>query len=163
MQAQDCSFHHSETIVMLLSSLITLIIASAAVSISINTTEELVRLVNLLIALLCLFLSLIFAPIPVKLLILLALLVSSKSTRIALGEINQIRHPTPWTLWGIIAFLHSKFTQERLINVRIVSIWYKPPICMVKKTISLLQAPSCRALPVHYANSYGVHFEYKNS
>ena len=57
---------------MLVPLLTTLVIASGAICLSVNTTEEVVKVAAIVTAVISLFLSLVFAPIIVKLLILLA-------------------------------------------------------------------------------------------
>lgn len=63
---------------MLVPLLTTLVIASGAICLSVNTTEEVVKVAAIVTAVISLFLSLVFAPIIVKLLILLALTVLEK-------------------------------------------------------------------------------------
>ncbi|HEY9831778.1 MAG TPA: hypothetical protein V6D26_14445 [Stenomitos sp.] len=63
---------------MLALSLMTLAIAFVAVYISLKVTDEILQLTIALTALLCLFLSLVFLPWPVELLLVIALWVLSK-------------------------------------------------------------------------------------
>lgn len=55
---------------MLVSSLMTLVIASVAVFFSMNTSEEIVRVATAFVAGLCLFFSLFFAPVVIKLVVI---------------------------------------------------------------------------------------------
>lgn len=55
---------------MLVPSIITFAIASVAVCLSVNTTEEIVKVAATFIAGLCLFFSLFFAPVFIKLLVM---------------------------------------------------------------------------------------------
>lgn len=57
---------------MLVPLVTSLVIASGAICLSVNTTEEIVKVASVVTAVICLFLSLIFAPMLIKLLILLA-------------------------------------------------------------------------------------------
>ena len=59
---------------MLFSSLITLAIAGIAAYISVNIAEEIESLVVVIIAITCLFFSLVIAPMLIKILIIVALL-----------------------------------------------------------------------------------------
>lgn len=63
---------------MLVLSLMTLAIAFVAVYVSFNVTDEIIQLTIALTALFCLFLSLVFLPWPVELLMVIALWVISK-------------------------------------------------------------------------------------
>ncbi|WP_017316211.1 hypothetical protein [Mastigocladopsis repens] len=65
---------------MFVTSLISLGLAIASLYISANIADEIERLVVKLIALFLLFLSLAFAPLPIKLLIAIALLITAKQT-----------------------------------------------------------------------------------
>jgi hypothetical protein len=55
---------------MLVPSLTTLVIASVAVFFSLNTSEEIVKVATAFVAGLCLFFSLFFAPVVIKLVII---------------------------------------------------------------------------------------------
>lgn len=57
---------------MLVPLLTSLAIASGAICLSVNTREEIVRVAAVVVAIICLFLSLVFAPMLVKLAIVLA-------------------------------------------------------------------------------------------
>jgi hypothetical protein len=57
---------------------IALVIALISFCISVNATDEIVKLAAAFITLLCLFFSLVFAPMLVKLLMVVALLLSEK-------------------------------------------------------------------------------------
>jgi hypothetical protein len=63
-----------------------LAVALVAICLSVNTTEEIVKVAAASIAVLCLFLSLLFSPILVKLLLVVALLASQKWTASRLGK-----------------------------------------------------------------------------
>ena len=65
---------------MLVSLLISLAIATLAIYVSFNARDEIVQIGAAIVAILCLFLSLIFAPTLIKLLIVVALLLSGKPT-----------------------------------------------------------------------------------
>ncbi|NEN89456.1 MAG: hypothetical protein F6K48_11340 [Okeania sp. SIO3H1] len=59
---------------MISTSLMSLIICFFAVYVYVNTTEEIVKIVTAGIALLCLFLSIIFAPWTIVLVLVISLL-----------------------------------------------------------------------------------------
>ncbi|HAG84885.1 MAG TPA: hypothetical protein DCL61_27985 [Cyanobacteria bacterium UBA12227] len=61
---------------MLWFSLITLVIALVAIYLTVNILEEVVQVAAVITALICLFLSFVFAPWLVKLMIVVVLLVS---------------------------------------------------------------------------------------
>jgi hypothetical protein len=63
---------------MLVPLLTSLVIASGAICLSVNTNEEIVKVSAVVTAIICLFLSLFFAPMLVKLLILIAPVVLEK-------------------------------------------------------------------------------------
>jgi hypothetical protein len=63
---------------MLVPLVTTLAIASGAICLSVNATEEVVKVAAVVTAVISLFFSLVFAPIVVKLLILVALTVVEK-------------------------------------------------------------------------------------
>ena len=65
---------------MLVSLLISLAITTLAIYVSFNARDEIVQIGAAIVAILCLFLSLIFAPTLIKLLIVVALLLSGKPT-----------------------------------------------------------------------------------
>ncbi|MBD1807542.1 hypothetical protein H6F98_19135 [Microcoleus sp. FACHB-SPT15] len=65
---------------MLVSLLISLAIATLAICVSFNARDEIVQIGAAIVAILCLFLSLIFAPTLIKFLIVVALLLSGKPT-----------------------------------------------------------------------------------
>lgn len=73
---------------MFVTSLISLVLGATSFYISINITDEIERLVLRLIALLLLVVSLTFAPLPIQLLIFIALLITAKQTY-TLNQDNQ--------------------------------------------------------------------------
>ncbi|MBW4649260.1 MAG: hypothetical protein KME06_11305 [Kastovskya adunca ATA6-11-RM4] len=68
---------------MLLTFIVALVLASVAACLSINTSEEIVQVAAAVTAGICLFFSLIFAPIAIKLMILLSPLFSKKIQLVA--------------------------------------------------------------------------------
>lgn len=58
--------------------LISLVIAAVATYLSVNTTEEILKVASLFIVIICLFLSFVFAPLLIKVLILGIFLVIPK-------------------------------------------------------------------------------------
>lgn len=64
-----------EVVVMILSSLMSLVISFLAVYMYANTTEEIVKVVTAGIALICLFLSFVFAPWSIVLLLVVSLVI----------------------------------------------------------------------------------------
>lgn len=68
---------------ILLPSLITFLIALIAIYITVNASDEIVRLAATFTALLCCMLSLIFSPWFVKLLVILALVLSKNPNSLA--------------------------------------------------------------------------------
>ncbi len=73
---------------MLITSLITLALGIASFYISANIADDIERLLVRLIALFLLFFGLAFAPLPVQLLIFIALLITAKQTY-TLNQGNQ--------------------------------------------------------------------------
>jgi hypothetical protein len=63
---------------MLVPSLMALAVASLAFCLSVNTTEEIVKVAAMVLAVLCLILSLVFAPWIVKLVLLAIPLLTQK-------------------------------------------------------------------------------------
>ncbi|NEO68433.1 hypothetical protein [Moorena sp. SIO3H5] len=61
--------------------LISLVIAAVATYLSVNTTEEILKVASLLVVIICLFLSFVFAPLLIKVLILGIFLVIPKIPR----------------------------------------------------------------------------------
>lgn len=86
---------------MLVLSLMTLAIAFVAVYISLKVTDEILQLTIALTALFCLFLSLVFLPWPVEVLMVIALWVISKhsntltQTYVKTAENQEIICPFP--------------------------------------------------------------------
>ncbi|HBB34094.1 MAG TPA: hypothetical protein DDZ80_08010 [Cyanobacteria bacterium UBA8803] len=78
-------FSFLEVLEMFVSSLIALILASVAVYISLKTKEEIQLVAAVLTALICLLFSLMFAPWPIKLLVVVAVLVSGKHLSSIIG------------------------------------------------------------------------------
>ncbi len=58
--------------------LISLVIAAVATYLSVNTTEEILKVASLLIVIICLLLSFVFAPLLIKVLIVGVFLVIPK-------------------------------------------------------------------------------------
>jgi hypothetical protein len=63
---------------MLVPSLITLAIAAVSLYLSLKVTDEILQLTIVIVALFCLFLSFVFVPWPVELLMVISLLLVSK-------------------------------------------------------------------------------------
>ncbi|MEC4896143.1 MAG: hypothetical protein SAL07_12275 [Oscillatoria sp. PMC 1051.18] len=63
---------------MFVPLLMSLAVASGAIFLSINSTEEMVKIAGAFIALVCCFFSLVFAPLIIKLIIVAAPFVSNK-------------------------------------------------------------------------------------
>uniref|UniRef100_A0A1D9FUB3 Uncharacterized protein n=1 Tax=Moorena producens (strain JHB) TaxID=1454205 RepID=A0A1D9FUB3_MOOP1 len=61
--------------------LISLVIAAVATYLSLNTTEEILKVASLLIVIICLLLSFVFAPLLIKVLIVGIFLVIPKIPR----------------------------------------------------------------------------------
>jgi hypothetical protein len=74
---------------MFFTSLITLALGTASFYISANIADDIERLVVRLIALFLLFCSLAFAPLPIQLLIFIALLITAKKTY-TLNQYKQV-------------------------------------------------------------------------
>ncbi|HBL14080.1 MAG TPA: hypothetical protein DD379_22355 [Cyanobacteria bacterium UBA11162] len=74
---------------MLWFSLITLVIALVAIYLTVNILEEVVQVGAVITALICLFLSFVFAPWLVKLMIVLVLLVSFDHHQVKVPPYNS--------------------------------------------------------------------------
>jgi hypothetical protein len=74
---------------MLVTSLITFALGTASFHISANIADDIERLLVRLIALCLLFVSLAFAPLPIQLLIVIALLITANNTG-TLDQDNQL-------------------------------------------------------------------------
>ncbi|AOW98507.1 hypothetical protein BJP34_02755 [Moorena producens PAL-8-15-08-1] len=61
--------------------LISLVIAAVATYLSVNTTEEILKVASLLVVIICLLLSFVFAPLLIKVLIVGIFLVIPKIPR----------------------------------------------------------------------------------
>lgn len=71
---------------MFIPLLMSLAIASGAIFLSMNSTEEMVKVAGAFIALLCCFFSLVFAPLIIKLIIVAVPFVSNKFRFAETGE-----------------------------------------------------------------------------
>jgi hypothetical protein len=76
---------------MLALSLITLLLATLALVASFKVTDEVMQLTVVLTALFCLFLSLIFLPWPVELLMIIALVIITKHSNTLIRKYLRIK------------------------------------------------------------------------